>query len=247
MAAQALSGIAKDLTKMSAKSAIKVLVPEDATVALFKWVALLTGSKNALKGVGLLPRRRAARGRSASRLALGDGGGARVDAAGRRWLSLPRELGKAKAKAKFAQIFSKSREVNVLSAARFFLFGARDIWFVVGVPVFLSATLGWGFTEVGASSPLWVIGYGIVQSHRAGAASALDGGAAPQGRAAQVLAFLLAACHGGDRRRRSRAGAATRRWSSSRGLARVRRGVRAQLVGALVPDPRLLRRATRSR
>ena len=52
MGAQALSGIAKDLTKMSSKSAIKVLLPEDADSALFKWVAVLTGSKNALKGAG---------------------------------------------------------------------------------------------------------------------------------------------------------------------------------------------------
>src|SRR6266540_1942222 len=52
MAAQSLSGIAKDLTKMSAKSSIKVLVPEGRDSLLFKWVAVLTGSKNALKGVG---------------------------------------------------------------------------------------------------------------------------------------------------------------------------------------------------
>ena len=137
MSAQALSGIAKDLTKMSAKSAIKVLVPAGADSLLFKWVALLTGSKNALKGVGFFL------------------GGLLLDALGFRTsllamaagifltlvfatASLPRELGKAKGKAKFSHMFSTSREVNVLSAARFFLFGARDIWFVVGVPVFLA-------------------------------------------------------------------------------------------------------------
>src|SRR5580704_13431076 len=52
MGAQSLSGIAKDLTKMSAKSSIKVLFPENQESSLFKWVALLTGSKNALKGAG---------------------------------------------------------------------------------------------------------------------------------------------------------------------------------------------------
>ena len=52
MGAQALSGIAKDLNKMSAKSSIKLLVPGEAQGQLYRWVALLTGSKNALKGVG---------------------------------------------------------------------------------------------------------------------------------------------------------------------------------------------------
>lgn len=79
-------------------------------------------------------------------------------------LSLPSEMGKAKSKAKLATLLSKSREINVLSAARLFLFGARDIWFVVGVPVFLSMRLGWGFTEVGGFLALWVVGYGAVQS-----------------------------------------------------------------------------------
>jgi hypothetical protein len=129
MSAQALSGIAKDLTKLSAKSAIKVLVPAGAESSLFRWVAVLTGSKNALKGVGFFL------------------GGLLLDALGFRnslvamaagifltlvssTASLPREIGKAKRKAKFSHMFSKSREVNVLSAARFFLFGARDLWFV---------------------------------------------------------------------------------------------------------------------
>ncbi|WP_350356191.1 MFS transporter [Pseudomonas sp. G2-4] len=52
MGAQALSGIAKDLNKMSAKSSIKLLVPDGQQGKLYKWVAILTGSKNALKGVG---------------------------------------------------------------------------------------------------------------------------------------------------------------------------------------------------
>ena len=82
--------------------------------------------------------------------------------------------------------------MNILSAARFFLFGARDIWFVVGVPVFLSASLGWGFTEVGTFLALWVIGYGVIQSIAPALIRRWTGGRAPQGRAAQVLAFLLA-------------------------------------------------------
>ena len=107
-------------------------------------------------------------------------------------ISLPRGLGTSKAKRKLTGLLSKTRAVNVLSAARFFLFGARDIWFVVGVPVFLSASLGWGFTEVGTFLALWVIGYGVIQSIAPALIRRWTGGHAPQGRAAQVLAFLLA-------------------------------------------------------
>lgn len=163
MAAQALSGIAKDLTKMSSKSAIKTVVPEEAQGTLFKWVALLTGSKNALKGIGFF---------------LGGFLLATVGFAGALWamagglllvlllsvLSLPREIGRAKTKHKFASVFSHSRDINILSAARFFLFSSRDAWFVVGLPIFLTTTLGWGFAQTGGYMALWVIGYGIVQS-----------------------------------------------------------------------------------
>ena len=163
MVSQALSGIAKDLTKMSSKSAIKVLVPADAKGTLFKWVAVLTGSKNALKGVGFFV--------GGFLLTAAGFSGALWIMAGvlglvwlASWASLPRELGKAKAKAAFADLFSKSREINVLCLARFFLFGARDIWFVVGAPVFLRGVLGWSFGQVGAFMAFWVIGYGIVQA-----------------------------------------------------------------------------------
>ncbi|MDB4987546.1 MAG: transporter permease [Myxococcaceae bacterium] len=190
--AQSLSGIAKDLTKMSAKSSIKVLVPADQSSALFRWVAVLTGSKNALKGVGfflggwLLT----ALGFAVSLYAMA---GALLVVLVCSTLSLPSDLGKARSKSKFKGLLSKSREVNVLSAARFFLFGARDIWFVVGVPVFLSVDLGWSFTQVGSFLALWTIGYGIVQSLAPGLIGRFTGGHAPQGRSAHVLAFVLAA------------------------------------------------------
>jgi hypothetical protein len=48
---QGVSGVAKDLAKMSSKSAVKLLAPAE-NGGLFKWVALLTGSKNAVKGLG---------------------------------------------------------------------------------------------------------------------------------------------------------------------------------------------------
>jgi predicted MFS family arabinose efflux permease len=192
MAAQALSGIAKDLTKMSAKSAIKVLVPEDAPSSLFRWVAILTGSKNALKGAGFFLGSflLAALG---FRYALLGMAGALLLALVGTALLLPRGMGRARSKKKFRSILSKSREVNVLSAARFFLFGARDIWFVVGVPVFLSVQLAWGFTEVGGFLAAWVIGYGMIQSLAPAVIGRFTGGRAPQRRSAQVLAFLLAA------------------------------------------------------
>jgi predicted MFS family arabinose efflux permease len=191
MSSQALSGIAKDLTKMSAKSAIKVLVPEDAHSALFRWVAILTGSKNALKGAGFFLGSvlLAALGFRYALLAMA--GGLLVALAGTT-LFLPRGMGRAKGKTKFIRILSKSREINLLSAARFFLFGARDIWFVVGVPVFLSVRLEWGFTEVGGFLAAWVIGYGVIQSTAPAVIGMFTGGKAPQRRAAQVLALLLA-------------------------------------------------------
>ena len=192
MGAQSLSGIAKDLTKMSAKSTIKLLVPAGAESSLFKWVAVLTGSKNALKGVGfflggvLLASLDYAR-------ALYAMAGALAVVLVVTSVSLPRELGKSKAKSKLKGLLSKTRAVNVLSAARFFLFGARDIWFVVGVPVFLSVSLGWSFTGVGSFLALWIIGYGVVQSAAPALIARWTGGLAPQGRAARVSAFALAA------------------------------------------------------
>jgi hypothetical protein len=188
MAAQAVSGIAKDLTKMSSKSAIKLVVPGDAQGALFKWVAVLTGSKNALKGVGFF----------VGGLLL-----AWLGFASALWsmaaaltlilvlsvLSLPRDMGRAKRKTRFSRILSKSREINILSTARFFLFGARDVWFVVGLPVFLYSTLDWSFSQVGGFMALWVIGYGIVQ----GGAPRLLRGHVPSGPTAVWAAAVLAA------------------------------------------------------
>lgn len=163
MGAQALSGIAKDLNKMSAKSSIKLLVPENEQSKLFKWVALLTGSKNALKGIGFFLG-------GALLALLGFTGSVIAMAAVLAviWLAslvlLRKDLGKAKNKPRFSELFSKSRAINILSAARLFLFGARDVWFVVALPVFLSSQLHWDFWWVGGFLATWVIGYGIVQS-----------------------------------------------------------------------------------
>ncbi len=189
MAAQALSGIAKDLNKMSAKSSIKLLVPPDRQDALYRWVAALTGSKNALKGVGFFLG-------GALLTWLGFAPAVAVMAAGLTlvwglslWL-LRRDLGKASAKPKFRDIFSKSRAINLLSAARMFLFGARDVWFVVALPVFLAQTLGWDFWQIGGFLAAWIIGYGAVQS----VAPYLTGKRrrqVPDGRAAFAWAAVL--------------------------------------------------------
>jgi len=162
MAAQALSGIAKDLTKMSSKSAVKLVIDDQVQGQLFRWVALLTGSKNALKGIGFL---------------LGGVMLGHLGFQGSMWLmasalasvlilfsiSFRGTLGKAKALRR-RDLFAKQREINLLSAARLFLFAARDIWFVVGVPIFLYSELGWSFTEVGGFLAIWVIGYGAIQA-----------------------------------------------------------------------------------
>ncbi|EKF9811485.1 organoarsenical effux MFS transporter ArsJ [Vibrio cholerae] len=189
MAAQAMSGIAKDLNKMSAKSAIKTLVPENAQGALFKWIAILTGSKNALKGAGFFL------------------GGALLSLIGFQYavaamaavlvlvfigslMSLKSDLGKAKNKPKFSDIFSKSASVNILSAARLFLFGARDVWFVIALPIYLGSVFGWDHSAVGGFLALWVIGYGVIQ----GFAPKITGSKSehpPAGRAAIGWALAL--------------------------------------------------------
>ncbi len=190
MAAQALSGIAKDLNKMSAKSAIKLLVPGEAQGQLYRWVALLTGSKNALKGVGFFL--------GGALLALLGFAGAVLAMAlvlGLIWLAslclLRHDLGKARAKPKFRDLLSKSRAINLLSAARLFLFGARDVWFVVALPVFLATQFGWDFWQVGGFLALWIIGYGLIQT-QAPRVTGKASGRLPDGRAAFVWALALA-------------------------------------------------------
>jgi predicted MFS family arabinose efflux permease len=174
---------------MSAKASIKLVVPKDSAEAsskLFKWVAALTGSKNTLKGVGYFL--------GGLLLALYEFKGALYILAGGlfivlifTWILLPNEMGKTKEKAKFSQLFSNSAAINWLSAARFFLFGSRDVWFVVALPVYFSTTLGWSHAETGSFFALWIIGYGIVQ----GFAPKLLANHHPSGHTTQWLAWLL--------------------------------------------------------
>ncbi|WP_322520459.1 organoarsenical effux MFS transporter ArsJ [Guyparkeria halophila] len=160
MLAQALSGIAKDLNKMSAKAGVK-LVAREGNAQLFRWVAWITGSKNALKGAGFFLGAvllaalgfQGAMGLLAALLGVGF----------LMTLTLPGGFGAIKGKSGFRQMFSREPLINWLAAARLFLFGARDVWFVVALPVFL-VSIGWDFHWVGAYLALWVIGYGLVQS-----------------------------------------------------------------------------------
>lgn len=163
MAAQALSGIAKDLNKMSAKSSIKLLLPDNAQGKLYQWVALLTGSKNTLKGVGFFigALLLSSIGFRAAILVLFLGLTLVCIAS---FLFLEHGVGKSQYQPKFRELFSKSPAINRLSAARFFLFGSRDIWFVVALPVYLQSVLGWSHTAVGSLLALWIIAYGAVQA-----------------------------------------------------------------------------------
>lgn len=193
MAAQALSGIAKDLNKMSAKASVKLMLPDTSDNSeesrLFRWVSALTGSKNALKGAGFFI--------GAVLLSLVGFRTSLLLLAGMLLLVLfvtvsllPSDIGVSGSKPRISQIFSKTAEINWLSAARFFLFGSRDIWFVVALPIFLSSIFGWNHMEVGGFLALWIIGYGTVQaiaplllrrSHKI-----------PSGRTASISALLLA-------------------------------------------------------
>ncbi len=164
--AQGICGVAKDLTKTASKSAIKVTAAQAKEGAgngqLFKWVAWFTGSKNAVKGVGfflggVLLQTLGFKG------ALWTMAGLLALVLTGVLLSLPPLMGKNKASRSAKELFAKNAGINALAAARVALFGARDVWFVVGVPVFLYSQ-GWTFTMVGGFLAAWTIGYGAVQA-----------------------------------------------------------------------------------
>jgi predicted MFS family arabinose efflux permease len=191
MFAQALSGIAKDLNKMSAKASVKTLFKGDNNKQLFKWVALLTGSKNALKGGGFFI--------GALLLKLLGFQGAMIALAGLLCIVLllsifllPSGLGKMTHKPKFTQIFSNVSAINYLSLARFFLFASRDVWFVVGLPVFLYDSLQWSLTDIGTFLALWVIGYGVIQACAPKLLQYKNTAQIPDANTASLWAFLLA-------------------------------------------------------
>jgi len=162
MLAQALSGIAKDLSKMSAKSSIKKLIPDNEQNKLYSWIAWLTGSKNTLKGAGFFL--------GAALFSIVEFRGTLLFLIGIMTVALAlstflnKDTSPSKFTAKFNTILSKSSRINTLSAARFFLFGSRDIWFVVALPVYLQEALSWTHVQVGSFMAIWIITYGIIQS-----------------------------------------------------------------------------------
>ncbi len=168
MFAQALSGIAKDLNKMSAKSSIKLLIGktnnQEKDNKLFIWVALLTGSKNTLKGVGFFlgGLLLATFGFQTSVLLMAI---AIVIVALSTFSMLRGELGQTRFKAKFSQLFSNNLSLNYLSVARLCLFAGRDVWFVIALPVYLAGQLHWQHQTVGTFLACWIIFYGIIQAN----------------------------------------------------------------------------------
>ena len=188
MAAQALSGIAKDLNKMGAKSSVK-LVAGNSQSRLYRWVAWLTGSKNALKGVGFF-----AGGAGLASIGFSASIGVMASTIGLvgvlALMFLNKSIGKASFEPKFSDLLSKSRRINLLSAARLFLFGSRDVWFVVALPVFLQLELGWSSVSVGTFLAAWIIGYGFVQAMAPNITGRL-GSRVPDGRTALVWGLTL--------------------------------------------------------
>ena len=199
MVAQGLSGVAKDLSKMSAKSAVKLLAPESEG-GLFRWVAILTGSKNAVKGLGFF----------VGAVALGAFGFHAVIQGMAIFLSvillvlilrMPAGLPTGRKDAKFKEVLSKNANVNWLSLARVFLFGARDVWFVVGIPIYFYAMLSDGSTEgnrdafflIGGCMAIWIIIYGLVQgnAHRILRATTRCSSALIQGAARWAWMLLI--------------------------------------------------------
>jgi predicted MFS family arabinose efflux permease len=193
MVAQAMSGIAKDLNKMSAKASVKIMVSDGGESKLFKWVAVLTGSKNALKGAGFFVGA-ALLEWLGFRIALAVLAGMLLIVLIITAIMLPSGVGMMKSKPKFTAVFSRVPAINWLSAARFFLFGSRDVWFVVGLPVFLYDVLGWSFTEVGTFLALWVIGYGFVQASSPRLIRKSHHGRGPGGGTARLWVIALAFC-----------------------------------------------------
>ena len=200
MGVQGVSGVAKDLAKMSSKSAVKILAPAAERGALFRWVAVLTGSKNAVKGLGFLL--------GAGLLALAGFEAAVLAMAGVLALILaavaalmPAGLPRGRKGTAFREVISKDANVNRLSAARVFLFGARDAWFVVGVPVYFYSVLSDGteegmrraFFAVGIFMAVWIIGYGAVQAAAPRILRARDKGLAETVGLARLWVGLLTA------------------------------------------------------
>jgi MFS family permease len=236
VAMQGIAGVAKDITKTASKSAIKA-TSEGGSGQLFRWVAWFTGSKNAMKGMGfffggLLLETLGFQG------ALWLMAGVLVCILAGVTLSLPRTLGKAKASESFRELFAKSPAINLMAAARFFLFGSRDVWFVVGLPVFLYSQ-GWRYLEVSGFIASWTIGLRPGAGHRALGHPAQRGRLVTRGAGGAAMG-----CSANCAAAYSRPWARPRLYGASRsrnhgGSWRVRFRVRRDFVAAFLSDPGL--------
>ncbi|SEA92206.1 organoarsenical effux MFS transporter ArsJ [Rubrimonas cliftonensis] len=235
MVAQGVSGVAKDLAKMGAKSAVKLLAPAEGG-GLFRWVAALTGSKNAVKGLGFLLGAALLGAAGFDGAALGM---AAVLAAilGAVALFMPAGLPRGRPKDEIGRLRSGDPRIDRLSAARLFLFGARDVWFVVGVPIYFYGVLSDGTAEgrreafflVGTFMALWIIGYGAVQAAAPALLRARERPVAEIARLAASLAFVLALIPAGLA---AAAWAATQGWTAP--LGEPAPWLTATLVGGLL-------------
>ena len=190
MGIQALAGIAKDLVKMSSKSSVKLLLPNEGSESkIFFLIALLTGVKNTLKGAGFFI--------GGLLLSILDYSQSLLCLAAVLLVIftlclffIKTEFGKSKSKPRFSQLFTKSKAINVLSFARALLFASRDIWFVVAVPIFLYEKMAWNFSEIGGFMASWVILYGFIQA-LAPKITNTAGALSDTVRAARTWGFLL--------------------------------------------------------
>ena len=234
--AQGIAGVAKDLTKTASKSAIKATSVEGSG-QLFRWVAWFTGSKNAMKGIGFFV------------------GGLLLDLVGfthALWMMaallgvifiaglvlLPSQLGKAKSSKTIRELFGKSRGVNLLAAARIFMFGARDVWFVVGLPVFLYAH-GWKFLQVGGFLAAWTVAYGGIQAIAPTLVRTKCGWPQPRGAISQAVGGGSCGrtdCTSGYHELNRRCASRSRLGG---GIGTFRSAVRSEFVPALVSYPGL--------
>ena len=251
MAVQGASGVAKDLAKMSAKSAVKVLAP-GTEGGLFRWVAALTGSKNAVKGAGFFLGA-ALLGAFGFAPSLWGMAGVLALVLLAVALSMPPGLPRGRKGAKFAEVFSKDARINRLSLARMFLFGARDVWFVVGIPVYFTAVLSDGtpagqraaFFLVGGFMALWIIAYGAVQASAPKLLRAKGKPVAADHRVCGALGGRTDRDPPCARRRVAGWPVARPLWLTITLVARaagLRLRLRDQLLAAFLPDPRLQQR-----
>lgn len=163
---QALSGVAKDFMKISCKTIPKLVTKKDADEesSLFKLYSIVTGLKNSFKGFGFIFGALLTNFLGFEIAVYVLVGIVVVIVPAVVW-GIDKDAGKAREFPGFnLKIFKKPWNINVLSLARFFLFGSRDVWFEVAAPLFFRNIIGWTEFEVGLFIGGYVIVYGYFQT-----------------------------------------------------------------------------------